>query len=74
MIEKVTMWRAGGQLFNSEAEALAYQRKQELITKITEFLYDRGDITHGDAEEVARTIGENLGWFRTVMDAAAKQD
>jgi hypothetical protein len=70
MVEKVTKWAAYGRLFDSEAEAINHERKQDLITKITDFLYMR-NIDHDAAEDTARIISANLGWFRTVLDAAA---
>ena len=67
MAEKVTMWRADGRLFDSEAEAINHERDQDLITQITEFLHDR-EINHMEAASVARIMVENSVWFRTVLD------
>ena len=70
MVEQVTKWVAYGKGFDTEAEAVKYEREQDLILKITEFLYNR-DVDRSEAEDAAQIISENLGWFRTVLDDAA---
>jgi hypothetical protein len=70
MVEQVTMWQACGQLFTNQDDAVGFERRQEMITKVEEFLHSR-DVDRQEAESVALIISENLGWFRTVLDAAA---
>jgi hypothetical protein len=59
-----------GEIFATEAEAVASEARQELIHQIERFLIER-DVDRGEARGVARLVSENLGWFRTVMDDAA---
>ena len=72
MAKQVTRWEAeDGVMFDSEAEALAYERRQRHLVQLAEFFVRRDIIGRDDADDVARAMMTNLGWFRTVLDSAA---
>ena len=71
MARKITVWEAlDGTRFDTAEEATRHDATMSLRADIATFLIKR-DIISTEADDVARIISQNLGWFRTRLDAAA---
>lgn len=71
MAKQITVWEAeDGTLHVSAEEAARHDAAMSLRNDIFQFLVCR-DISTGQSHDVARIISQNVGWFRTRLDAAA---
>ena len=71
MAKQITVWEAeDGTRFNTADEAARHDAAVHLRKDIYNFLVCR-DISTGQSHDVARIISQNIGWFRTRLDAAA---
>lgn len=71
MAKQLIVWEAqDGTRFDTAEEATRHDVAICLRADITKFLIRR-DITSNEANDVARIISLNIGWFRSRLDAAA---
>lgn len=73
MAKKITMWQdAAGNLHHTEEEAVCADARISARAKLERFFENQDGVYSDSVDGVVDALLNNLGFFRTVLDAAAE--